>query len=126
MTNAETLTTGLLDFQHRVGIKIWTFTGSGNSGDPDYSYTAGVDATAATRIPAQGNTDSPPWFNGHWIVQAAGTYYDPSYGSDAVPNAGTSSAKSAYENIAFDGYFNYELIPVGNDYTLGDRIKVYK
>lgn len=125
VTNAETLTTGLLDLQHRVAIKNWTFTGSGTSGDPDYPYTTvgvGADAVPGTRIKAQGNDNSPEMFNGHWIVQAAGTYYDPSYGSSAVANAGTSSVKSAYENIAFDGYFNYELIPVGNDYILGDRI----
>ncbi len=121
--NVETLTSGLLNTEHRFAIKAWTFNGSGTSGDPDYPYTTvgvGADAVPGTRIKAQGNDNSPEMFNAHWIVKAANTFYDPSYGSDAVSN--TVAGKSAYENNSFDGYFNYKLIPVGNGYEVGDRI----
>gem|GEM_PF-2299045 len=122
VSNAENLTGIPSDLLERVGVKNWVFSGNGSSGDPSYPYTVGVDANDTIRIPAQGNPNSPRMFNGHWIVEAASTYYDPSYGSAAVINAGTSTGKIAYENAAFDGYFNYKVIQVGNNYTLGDQI----
>ena len=54
-----------------------------------------------TRIPAQGNSNSPRWFNGHWITESAGVYYDPSYGTAPVDGA---NKDKTYEDGAFDGY----------------------
>lgn len=84
-----------------VLVKDWTFTGNGGSGDSEFPYTYLIDAMPGTRIPAQGNSNSPRWFNGHWITESAGVYYDPSYGT--APVAGANKDKT-YEDGAFDGY----------------------
>jgi hypothetical protein len=86
--------------QGGVLVKNWTFTGNGGSGDSEFPYTYLIDAIPGTRIPAQGNSNSPPWFNGHWITESAGAYYDPSYGT--APVAGANKDKT-YEDGAFDG-----------------------
>lgn len=84
-----------------VAVKNWTFSGTGQSGNATYPYTVGVDVNPGTRIPAQGNKDSPEYFNGHWITESGGAYYDPSYGAAAV--SGTKKGK-IYEDGAFDGF----------------------
>jgi hypothetical protein len=86
---------------HSVAVKNWTFIGTGLSGNTNYPYTVGTDAVPGTRIPAQGNNNSPEYFNGHWITESGGAFYDPSYGAATV--SGANKGKS-YEDGAFAGF----------------------
>ena len=93
----------------RVAVKNWFFTGSGNSGDPNYPYTVDDDAVDLFGVPGQGNPNPPRAFNGHWITEVSGTLYDPSYGSPEVIDGLSDSGRKIYEDNAFDGYISYIL-----------------
>jgi hypothetical protein len=62
----------------------------------DWNLDSGV-LVPGTRIPAQGNNESPEAFNDHAVAQIGSTVYDASYGV-------TRSSQSAYEDAAFFGF----------------------
>ena len=52
-------------------------------------------------LPGQGNSNTPPEFNGHWITCVESYYYDPSYGTEKI----SIFAPEGYENSAFSGFY---------------------
>ena len=58
-------------------------------------------------VRAQGNSTNPIGFNHHWIVEAAGHYYDPSYG---IPKTSIADAGKSYDASAFSGFGILETI----------------
>jgi hypothetical protein len=89
-----------------VAVKTWTFTEPPH-GPSNHPYVIGRDATDLNGVPGQGNTNPPGAFNGHWITESGGVYFDPSYGAASV--SGASKGK-LYEDGAFSGFgATYEL-----------------
>lgn len=81
-------------------VKTWQFNEPG-SGNAPYKYRIGVDAINLPGIPGQGNPEPPPAFNMHWITEACGYYFDPSYGT---PKVGGTNKEKVYEDSSIDGY----------------------
>jgi hypothetical protein len=75
-----------------------------------YPYTLGVDVVPGTILPGQGNPNTPPHFNGHWITRWCDTtdhrfhYFDPSYGTSVVSDPVGFKALKKYEDGAFAGF----------------------
>ena len=89
-----------------VAVNKWTFTDSGH-GTPLYPYLINID-TKASPAKGQGNDDTPPYFNGHWITLSGDAYYDPSYGTSPVWGA---NKDKKYEDSAFAGYTDNRDMP---------------
>jgi len=89
-----------------VAVQTWTFTEPPH-GPANHPYVIGTDATDAQGVPGQGNPNPPGSFNGHWITESEGTYFDPSYGAAAVSGANKGKL---YEDSAFAGFgATYEI-----------------
>jgi alpha-tubulin suppressor-like RCC1 family protein len=99
-----------------VIVKSWRFTEPPH-GPPNHPYVIGLDATDAQGIAGQGNPDPPGSFNGHWITDSGGAYYDPSYGT--TPVSGSNRGK-LYEDGAFEGFGATYVLP---DNTRFDAIR---
>jgi hypothetical protein len=94
---------GVVEASHPMSylllVKTWTFTGSGVSpGTAPYVYVEGEDLTDELGVPGQDNGNPPGAFYNHFIVQYAGQYYDPSYGT------GPFASQNAWENASLDGF----------------------
>lgn len=90
-----------------VAVKTWTFTEPPH-GPANHPYVIGVDATDVQGVPGQGNPNPPGSFNGHWITESGGTYFDPSYGAAVVSGANKGKL---YEDSAFAGFGATYAIP---------------
>ncbi len=112
--------------------KVVFWSGTSETSEEEYTHVANEAATVVApgiAVPGaimagQGNSNTPPSFNGHWITMSCGYYYDPSYGSNKVSTANGAD----YENSAFSGFYTNDsdsygrINPVGLDvtYTLDD------
>jgi hypothetical protein len=81
-------------------VKNWNFEGTGSHPAP---YTHKMRIECKTRppagIPGQRNPNPPPAFYNHFIVEALGRYFDPSYG------AGPYFVQAAWERDAIEGLY---------------------
>jgi hypothetical protein len=82
-----------------VLVKAWAFNPPGSSGLSSHPYFYDTEAHPTQTATGQGNTATPPFFNGHWITRCGGIFYDPSYGTP------TQATAVHYENSALAGYF---------------------
>ena len=68
----------------------------------NFTHKGSAEFAPGNILPGQGNQQTPPQFNLHYIVKADANYYDPSYGTGKKT---TSDGGLAYEYSAFCGYF---------------------
>jgi hypothetical protein len=90
-----------------VAVKAWIFTEPPH-GPANHPYIIGLDATDVQGVPGQGNPNPPGSFNGHWITESGGTYFDPSYGAPVVSGANKGKL---YEDSAFAGFMEIYVSP---------------
>ena len=83
-----------------VIVKRWTFWEPPH-GPANHPYIVSLDAIDVDGIPAQGNSNPPGSFNGHWITESGSAYYDPSYGTPAVRE---NNKGKLYEDSALEGF----------------------
>jgi hypothetical protein len=83
-----------------ICVKNWQFVDP-PSGSGQHPYIVGTDAFDLIGVEAQGNTNPPGWFNGHWITLCNDAYYDPSYGT---PKVSGSDKNKTYEDGSLAGY----------------------
>lgn len=89
-----------------VMVERWNFIDP-PSGTGTHPYVIGTDAIDLNGVAGQGNDNPPGIFTGHWITECLGTYYDPSYGTDPVPDPGKDKA---YEDGAFAGFSDFYVV----------------
>ncbi|MBR5621994.1 MAG: hypothetical protein IKW49_02285, partial [Opitutales bacterium] len=90
-------------------LKSCRIEGDENSSSVEYTHIADFEgeevldgiAIPENILPGQGNSNTPPEFNGHWITCVESYYYDPSYGTEKV----SISTPEGYENNAFSGFY---------------------
>lgn len=66
----------------------------------EYPYVMGFDVCDQAGVSGQGNSNPPGAFLNHFIVQYAGRFYDPSYGTGPYAN------ELAHENASIDGVYS--------------------
>lgn len=80
-------------------VKNWTFDHPPDSNAFDFTHWVPSQCRTGAYLPGQRNPKPPPAFFNHFIVQAAGQYWDPSYGAGPFP------VQLFWENAAIDGLF---------------------
>ena len=78
-------------------VKKWDFKGKGSLSQP-FTHRMHFECVSSP-IAGQRNPSPPPAFFNHYIVQAGGRFYDPSYGSTPVVT------EMEWENASIDGLF---------------------
>jgi hypothetical protein len=78
-------------------VKHWVFDHPPASSGTAYTHYVPSQCRPGAGLPGQRNPSPPPGFFNHFIVQADGKLWDPSYG------AGPFADKLAWENAAIDG-----------------------
>ncbi len=96
-------------------VKHWVFDHPPASAASSYTHWVPSQCRPGANLPGQHNTAPPPAFYNHFIVQADGKFWDPSYG------AGPFADQKAWESAAIDGLFRGAPAgaPAGNSTQTG-------